>query len=160
VSAKLPLPSRIMALQYKVFDRMRHRRAFEVARERGTAHDFEAFRRARQCLLVTFKRSGEPVPTPVNFGLSDDDRLYFRSEPHVGKMKRIRRDTHVRVCPCSVRGKPLGPLVEGEARILPGSENERAYSIVASNWRPDVKLIERAYDRIGVPVVYVEVTAT
>ena len=159
-SAKLPLPSRIMAVQYKVFDRMRHPRAFEVARETGTAHDFEAFRGARQCLLVTFRRSGEPVPTPVNFGLSDDGGLYFRSEPHVGKMKRVRRDPHVRVCPCSVRGKPTGPLVEGRARILPESENERAYAIVASNWRPDVKLLERAYDRIGVPEVYVEVTAT
>jgi PPOX class probable F420-dependent enzyme len=159
-SARLPLPSRIMAVQYKVFDRMRHPRAFEVARETGTAHDFEAFRGARQCLLVTFRRTGEPVPTPVNFGLAEDGGLYFRSEPHVGKMKRLRRDPHVRVCPCSVRGKPLGPLAEGTARILSEPENERAYAIVASNWRPDVKLIERAYDRIGVPVVYVEVTPT
>jgi uncharacterized protein len=156
--AKLPLPSRIMALQYKVFDRMRHRRAFEVAREEGKAHDFDALRGARQCLLVTFKRSGEPVPTPVNFGLSADGKLYFRSEPHVAKIKRLRRDPHVRVCPCNVRGKPLGPLAEARARVLPESENERARSIVASNWRADMKLFERTYERIGVPEVYVEVT--
>jgi len=158
--SKLPLPSRLMAAQYKVFDRARHRRAFEVAREPGTADDFGALRGARQCLLVTFRRSGEPVPTPVNFGLSDDGILYFRSEPHVGKIKRLRRDAHVRVGPCNLRGKPLGPLVEATARVLPDSEAERARAIVAANWRPEVALIERTYDRIGVPEVYVEVTPT
>ena len=147
-----------MALQYRFYDRMRHRRAFEIAREEGTAQDFQSLRKARQCLVVTFKRSGEPVPTPVNFGLSDDGRLYFRSEPHVAKIKRLRRDPHVRVCACNLRGKPTGPLAEATARVLPESENERANGFVEANWRFDVKLIERAYDRIGVPEVYVEVT--
>ena len=152
--------SRVMALQYKVNDGMRHRRAIEVARERGTAHDFEAFGGARQCLLVTFKRSGEPVPTPVNFGLSADGRLYFRSEPHVAKIRRLRRDPHVRVCPCSFRGKPLGPLVEASARVLPESENQRADEIIDSNYRRDMRLVERGYDRMGVRMAYVEVTPT
>lgn len=156
--AKLPLPSRIMAAQYKVYDRMRHRRAFEIAREEGTAKDFESLRKARQCLVVTFRRSGEPVPTPVNFGLSDDGRLYFRSEPHVAKIKRLKRDSHVRVCACNLRGKPRGSLVEATARVLPESETERANAIVEANWRLDMKIFERSYDRIGVPEVYVEVT--
>ena len=147
-----------MALQYKVNDGMRHRRAFEVAREHGIAHDFESFRGARQCLLVTFKRSGEPVPTPVNFGLSADGRLYFRSEPHVAKIRRLRRDHHVRVCPCSFRGKPRGPLVEASARVLPESENQRADEIIDSNYRRDMRLVERGYDRMGVRMAYVEVT--
>ena len=158
-ASKLPLPSRVMALQYKLYDRMRHRRAFEVAREQGTEGDLQGLRNARQCLVVTFKRSGEPVPTPVNFALSDDGRLYFRSEPHVAKIRRLRRDPHVRVCPCNVRGKPLGPSAEGTARILPASDEERAYRIVESNWSPPVKLMERGFDRIGVPMVYVEVAA-
>jgi uncharacterized protein len=147
-----------MAAQYKVFNRMRHPRAFEVARQQGTAGDFEGFRGARQALVVTFKQSGEPVPTPINFGLSDDGKLYFRSEPHVAKIRRLRRDPRVRVCPCNLRGKPLGPMVEAGARILPEPENERAYRIVESNWRADVRLLERVYDRIGVPEVYVEVS--
>jgi uncharacterized protein len=154
----LPLPSRIMAQQYKLYDRMRHTRAFEVAREQGTARDMAAFQGARQALIVTFKRSGEPVPTPVNFGLSDEGKLYFRSEPHVAKVRRLRRDPHVRVCPCNSRGKPLGPLVEGQARVLPNSENERAYSVIASNWSPGTRLMERFFDRIDVPMAYVEVT--
>jgi PPOX class probable F420-dependent enzyme len=145
------------ALQYKVLDGLRHRRAFEVARERGTEPDFESLRGHRQCLVVTFRRSGEPVPTPVNFGLSDDGKLYFRSEPRVAKVTRLRRDPHVRVCACNLRGKPLGPLAEGTARVVSESEQERAYSIVAANWRADMKPLELALDRIGIPVLYVEV---
>lgn len=147
-----------MALQYKLFDRLRHPRAFELAREHGTAQGFEGFRGARQALVVTFKRSGEPVPTPVNFGLSGDGKLYFRSEPHVAKIRRLRHDPHLRVCPCNLRGKPLGPFVEATARVLPESENERCHAIVAANWRFETKLLERTYERIGVPEVYVEVT--
>src|SRR3954447_20611988 len=102
--------SRLMDLQYKVYDRARHPRAFEVARAQGTASDFSALRGARQALVVTFKRSGEPVPTPVNFGLDDQGRLYFRCEPDVAKIRRLGRDPHVRVGPCNIRGKPLGPM--------------------------------------------------
>ena len=157
MAAKLPLPSRIMAAQYKVFDRVRHRRAFEVAGQRGTAGDFSGFAGARQCLLVTFKRAGDPVPTPVNFGLGDDGKLYFRAEPHVAKIRRLRNNPHVRACPCNIRGKPTGELVEATARVLPESENERALAIIDANYRPETRLLERGYDRIGVPVVYVEV---
>ena len=155
---RLPLPSRAMALQYKLYDRMRHPRAFEAAREPGTAADFSALRGARQCLVVTFRRSGDPVPTPVNFGLSEDGRLYFRSEPHVAKIRRIRNDPHVRVGPCNLRAKPLGPLAEGTARILPEDEFERADAVLAANWAAWMKPFERGGERMGVPMVYVEVT--
>ncbi|MDX6633295.1 MAG: hypothetical protein QOG26_1300 [Solirubrobacterales bacterium] len=158
MAAKLPLPSRIMALQYKVFDRARHRRAFEAAAQEGTESDFASLRGARQCLVVTFKRSGEPVPTPVNLGLSDDGKIYFRSEPHVAKIKRLRNNPRVRVCACNMRGKPKGPMVEATARVLSEAENERANAIVAANWRPEVKILEHTYDRIGVPEVYVELS--
>jgi uncharacterized protein len=161
ISARdLGIPSRIMALQYKVFDAIRHPRALEIAAEPGIEADFSAFRTARQCLVVTFKRSGEPVPTPVNFGLSGDAcRLYFRSEPQVAKIRRLERDPRVRLCPCDWRGKPLGPLVQGRARVLPPSQDDWARSIIASNWRPEVRLLELGYDLIGVPQVYIEVTA-
>lgn len=154
---KLPLPSRIMAVQYRVFDRMRHPQAYEVAAREGSGRDFEAFRGVRQALVVTFRRDGTPVPTPVNFGLSEDGTLIFRSEPHVAKVKRLARDPHVRVCPCNVRGKPLADVVEATARILPEPEVPRAYEVVAANWSLPVRAIEVGYDRIGVPMAYIEV---
>src|SRR5919106_5880528 len=105
-------------VQYRVLDRMRHRRAFEVADQPGTAPDFEGLRGARQGLIVPFKRSGEAVPTPVNIGVSDEGKLYFRAEPRSAKVRRIRRDPHVRVCASDMRGKPRGPLAEGTARFV------------------------------------------
>jgi PPOX class probable F420-dependent enzyme len=147
-----------MDLQYRLYDRMRHRRAFEVAQQHGTASDFESLRGARQALVVTFKRSGEPVPTPVNFGLDDEGRLYFRSEPHVAKARRIRNDPHVRVCACNMRGKPTGPLAEGRARVLPPEEGRRALDAIAANWSLPMRPFERGVDRLPVELVYVEVT--
>jgi uncharacterized protein len=137
---------------------MRHREAFEAADREGTAPDFEALRGARQCLVVTFKRSGEAVPTPVNFGLSDDGLLYFRSEPVSAKVRRIRREPRVRVCGCSVRGKPRGPMAEGIARVLQQAESERADSIIESNWSPPMRVLERGLDRLPLELAYVEVT--
>jgi PPOX class probable F420-dependent enzyme len=148
-----------MAVEYKLLHRMRHRRAFETAQEHGAATDFADFHSARQCLIVTFKRSGEPVPTPVNFGLDGDGALYFRSEPHVAKVKRLLHNPQVQVCPCNLRGKPKGPFVQATAQVLPASENEAAYAIVAANWRADMRLAELGMDRMGVPMVYVRITA-
>ena len=148
---------RLADLQYRVLDRVRHPAAFEAAGKPPSARAFDALRGSRQCLVVTFKRSGEPVPTPVNFGLSDDGRLYFRSEPVSSKVKRLRRDARVRVCPCNLRAKPTGPMAEGTARVLPTSESARADGIVASNWSAPMKALERGLDRLPLEVVYIEV---
>ena len=148
---------RLAKLQYRIYDRLRHRRAFEVARRRGEAQDMEGLRGHHYCLVVTFKRSEEPVPTPVLFGLAGG-KLYFRTEPDVGKVKRIRNDPHVRVGPCNWRAKPLGPLVEGRARILPPSENEAAYAALRANYTFGQRLYESGLDRLPIEIVYVEVT--
>lgn len=145
-------------LNNRFLDRIRHKSAFEIARQDGIHADFSSFRGKRQCLLVTFKRSGDAVPSPVNFGLSDDGLLYFRCDPDSAKVKRMTRDPHVRVCASSFRGKPLGPLVEGTARILEGAAAERAAVFVAANWDLFNRLYERSVDRMNVPITYVEVT--
>ena len=144
-------------LQNRFLDRLRHPAAFTVAIQTGVVGDFSSFRGRRQCLLVSFKRNGDAVPSPVNFGLSDDGLLYFRCDPDSAKLKRINRDPHVRVCACSFRGKPLGPLVEGAARILDAAENERAHGFIAANWDLFNRLYEGTVDRMNAPITYVEV---
>ena len=148
---------RLIDLNNRILDRMRDRRAFEIAEREGVSGDFDGFDGARQCLLVTFKRSGEPVPTPVNFGLSSG-RLYFRSESDSAKLKRIRRDPHVRICPCNMRGRPTGPVFEGAARVLDGDEAERADAALEGNWTATMKAMERGMDRLPVEIAYVEVS--
>lgn len=149
-----------MDLAYPLMNGARHRKATEAASAPPAATDFEAMRKGRQALVVTFKRSGEPVPTPINHALSEDGRLYFRSEPTAGKIKRIRNGATVLVGPCNYRGKPRGALAEGRARILSGIESERAAELVRGNWSPTMRIAERSMDTLGVPEVYVEVVAT
>ena len=145
-------------LQYRLFDAIRHRGAADLAAGPAQAGDFSGLRTARQCLVVTYKASGEPVPTPVNHGLDEDGRLYFRSEPRSGKVRRIRRNPQVLIAPCNIRGKPRGPAAAGLARVLGESESERAASAVASNWTAPMALLEHGLDRMPLEIVYVEVT--
>jgi PPOX class probable F420-dependent enzyme len=147
-----------MDLSYPLMERARHRKAAEAARQAPSAADFEGLGKTRQALVVTFKKSGEPVPTPVNCGLAKDGKLYFRSEPHVAKIKRIKNNPSVLVGPCDIRGKPRGPLAQGTARILSAQESRQAYKVLRANWSPSMWPSEMAMDRLGVEVIYVEVT--
>ena len=141
-----------------IYERIRDRRAQRAAEQPGTAGDFEALRGHKYCLLVTFRRDGTPVPTPVWFGLGDARRLYTGSEKEAFKIKRIARDTHARVGPCSVRGKPLGPLVEGRARVLPPEEEARAEQAIKANYGLGRRIWEAVGDRRGTKLRYIEVT--
>ena len=67
--------------------------------------------------LTTFKRDGTPVSTPV-WVAGDDGRLLVHSAADSWKVRRIRRDGHVRVAPCDMRGNVRGEAVDGEAKIL------------------------------------------
>ena len=119
---------------------------------------FEHLRDHKYCLLVTYKRSGEAVPTPVWFGL-DDGKLYARSEAAVAKVKRIRNDPRVRVAPCTVRGKPLGPPAEGRARVLEQpSDEEEAEAALRANYGLGRRVYEGAGGVLGAETVYLEIT--
>ena len=150
--------SRLSHLTNRFYDRMRHRDAHAAAGQAGTARDFSHLRGHKYCLLVTFRRDGTPVPTPVWFGLDDEGCLYVRTESDTAKVKRIERDPHARVAPSTVRGKPVGPLAEGQARIVPASEEEHAEHAIESNYGAGRRVYEAAGDRLGVETVYIEVT--
>ncbi len=99
----------------RLFLRLRHTASFQL--ESGRASDeLRGFDGARYCLLVSFKRSGEAVPTPVWFGVRDD-RLFLRTALRTGKLKRIRNNPRVTVAACDFRGNPTGEPIEARARI-------------------------------------------
>jgi PPOX class probable F420-dependent enzyme len=72
---------------------------------------------AHYLLLVTFRKNGDGVPTPVWFG-ERDGRLYMRTLAGSPKTQRIRNREHVEVAPCEADGKPLAARVRGTARLL------------------------------------------
>jgi PPOX class probable F420-dependent enzyme len=67
--------------------------------------------------LSTFRKSGVAVVTPVWFA-EREDKLYVKTRIESGKSKRIRNNPSVRVAPCTIRGKIIGPEFAGRARIL------------------------------------------
>lgn len=54
--------------------------------------------------LTTFRKSGEPVSTPVWIG-REDDALIVTTPEASGKVKRVRNDPRIEVRPCNRFGK-------------------------------------------------------
>lgn len=79
--------------------------------------------------LLTLRKNGTAVPTPVWFG-EDNDKLYVMTRGDSGKAKRLRNNPQVRVAPCTMRGKVTGPEFSATARILPSEDWPRAREIV------------------------------
>jgi uncharacterized protein len=145
----------VTSLRNSFYRWIRHPYAHSLAREEQKALGFEHLWGHKYCLLVTYKRSGDPVPTPVWFGLSDE-KLYVRSEATAAKVRRARNDPRVRVAPCTARGKPLGRPACGRARVLDvDRDKEKAEAALRVNYGLGRKVYEGAF---GAETVYLEVT--
>jgi uncharacterized protein len=83
--------------------------------------------------VVSFRKNGAAVPTPVWFG-ERDGKLYVMTRSDSGKYKRIRNNPQVRIAPCTLRGKIIGPEFAATARILPPED-----------WRWARKTIQQKY---------------
>jgi uncharacterized protein len=78
--------------------------------------DFSHLRGRKYIDLVTYRKNGVGVHTPVWFAESNGG-LYVFSTPRAGKLKRIRNNPRVEIAPSTIRGRPLGPYVTATARI-------------------------------------------
>jgi PPOX class probable F420-dependent enzyme len=74
--------------------------------------------------LITYRRSGETVATPVWF-VHENHRLYVGTGRNAGKIKRIRNNPQVLIEPCDARGTPLGERMTAHARVLDVVEHVR-----------------------------------
>ena len=113
--------------------------------------------RFKRSLLVTYRRDGTPVPTPV-WAAASDGALYVRSERAAGKVKRLRRDPRMLVAPCTIRGKPLGAPLEASGRILDPSEEPPAERVLAARYGLGRELFERTVDLMRVDMCYLQIT--
>ena len=85
--------------------------------------------------LPTFRRTGEPVPTPV-WAAPDGDGLVVWTRADSGKVKRLRHTSRVTVAPCDIRGRVRGPAVEARAGFVDRAE-----------WPQALAALRRAYGR-------------
>jgi uncharacterized protein len=154
-----PLASRHVASPLaRFYDWVRHPSARSLATQRKTVSGFDHLRRHKYCLLVTYRRTGEAVATPVWFGLGDGN-AYVRTEADAAKVKRIRNDPRALLAPCTARGRPLGPPAAAQARVLDQpADAARAEAALQANYGLGRKLYERAGDAFGVDAVYLGLT--
>ena len=73
--------------------------------------------------LMTFKRDGSGVETPV-WHARVDDAFYVFTESKAYKVKRLRRDPHARIAACGVVGAVHGEWHEAQASILDTDRSE------------------------------------
>lgn len=92
-------------------------------------NQLERFREPRAAVLTTFRRNGEGVDTPVNI-VVDGDRAFFRTWSAAGKVKRLRRDHHIRLAPSTMRGTPTGEAIDAEARPADPDGDRRARELL------------------------------
>ena len=83
--------------------------------------------------LMTFRKTGVPVRTPIWFA-ENDGKLYLFTNPKSGKVKRIRNNPRVRIAPCTMRGRITGPEFEATARILRSAEAELGLSFMKKKY--------------------------
>jgi PPOX class probable F420-dependent enzyme len=147
--------SRVAELSNRFYDLVRRPDSRLAVDEEPTARGFGHLAGHSYCLVVTYKRSGEGVPTPVWFGVDSEGRLYFRTFAGAAKVRRIRNQPGVRVAPCTMRGKPLGPAAEGTARVVDSGGEPHAERSIQANYGA----FRRAYEATaGSPEgVYIEV---
>jgi PPOX class probable F420-dependent enzyme len=107
--------------------------------------------------LTTYRKTGLAVTSPVWFA-QVGDVLYFLTEPHAGKMKRIRNNNQVQVAPCTARGKLLGPVADATARELTlPAERKAADDALTAKYGIQKKLFELLWKVQRTSPTFVEV---
>jgi len=110
-------------------------------------------RGAKRTLVVTFRRDGRPVATPV-WAAYADGAFHVRSERSSGKLKRLRNDARVLLAPCTVRGKPLGPPLEAHGFLVAREDELSAERALAESYGLGRECFERAMDVMCIEMCY------
>jgi hypothetical protein len=102
--------------------------------------------------LVTFRRNGNGVPTPLWIA-ADDGKLYAFTDGTSAKMKRLKVTNRIQLAACDARGKVKSGYIEGQARrVEDRAIMERAMAALARKygWRVSIlNLFSRLFGRIG-----------
>jgi PPOX class probable F420-dependent enzyme len=98
--------------------------------------ELDARFRGKYVSLTSFKRDGTGVATPVWF-VVEDGRVLVQTDGESFKVRRIRRNPHVTLAPCSASGRTRAPAVSATAEILPAGELEHVRGLVGRKYRID-----------------------
>ena len=91
-------------------------------------NNLETFEKAKYINIQTYKKTEQPISTPVWF-IIKDNKIFFRTSHNSGKIKRIRNNNNVKFALCDIRGKIKGEWYEGIAKIENDSDNSILFQI-------------------------------
>jgi uncharacterized protein len=109
--------------------------------------------------LTTFRKSGKAVLTPVWFAESGG-KLYVKTDPTSGKVKRIRNNPAVTVAACKYNGVLTGPAVEARAIILPPEKHPDAEQVLNRKYGLKKRLFELVIMPRRKQAAFLEITPT
>lgn len=100
--------------------------------------------RARYVSLTTYRKDGTGVATPVWHAVENGE-LFIWTRDDAWKVKRIRNNGRVVLAVCDVRGRiaPGATTVEGTARVLDVSENDRVRKLLTRKYTWQFWTIDR-----------------
>ena len=97
---------------------------------------------SRYVSLTTFRRSGDPVATPV-WAAPEGSGLVVWTRADSGKVKRLRHTARVTVAPCDVRGRLLGPAVDATAGFVDPPDRPAALTALTRRYGWQFRLVRR-----------------
>lgn len=112
--------------------------------EAAPVSDLRPFDDTRYVALTTFRRSGEPVTTPV-WVVGHDDGYACTTGADSGKVKRLRHTARVELAVCDVRGRVAEgtPRFVGTARVVDDpAEYGRVRAAVGRRYGLQFRLLE------------------
>jgi PPOX class probable F420-dependent enzyme len=113
---------------------------------------FEQLAAERYVSLVTFRRNGNGVATPLWIA-GDQGKLYAFTDGTSAKMKRLGVTDRIRIAACNASGAVKGEYAEGRAhRVDSPAIVERAMSALSRKYGWQLALLNlfsRLFGRIG-----------
>jgi PPOX class probable F420-dependent enzyme, Rv2061 family len=106
--------------------------------------ELSAVAESEYVLLTTFRRSGEPVGTPV-WVARDGDALLVTTGAASGKVKRLAHTADVTLTPCDVRGVVAPGAVPVAARAVVDDSpetRERVATALRGKYRAKYRMLE------------------
>lgn len=102
----------------------------------------DSLREAEFINLLTIRKNGDGVPTPV-WAARIEESLYVFSQGQAGKIKRIRNSGDVRVAECTANGKLKGYWHVAKATLVESGSPEEAaaYEALLSKYGWKIKIL-------------------
>jgi PPOX class probable F420-dependent enzyme len=91
--------------------------------------------RSKYVSLTSYRKDGTPVATPVWYVVNGAEMVII-SDADAWKVKRIRKNSHVVVTVCGIRGgiEPGAPSAEGTARLLDEAQTQSGRKLLARKY--------------------------